>query len=482
MNSFYFFDYETFGTDPAMDWPAQFAGIRTDADLNEIGEPLNIYCQLPRDHLPHPEACMVTGLDPVKVNKQGLVEPEFIARIHQELSQPGTCALGYNTLRFDDEVTRNSLYRNFHDPYTREWKNGNSRWDLIDLVRSAAALRPEGIHWPRREDGHISFRLEELTRANGIDHGDAHDALADVRATIALARLIRDRQPRLYDFVFRNRGKQAVSELLGLSHKKPVVHISGMFGAERHCLAVVQPLVAHPINSNGVIVYDLSVDPAPLLALSAEQIMARLFVPSAQLPEGIERIPLKVIHLNKCPVIAPLGVLSEQNCQRLNLDRAALLEHRRVLLQGSGLLEKVRQVFATPPTGTTENDPELMLYSGGFFKPEDKTLMQRVVNCPPAQLGALSLSFKDPRLDEMLFRYKARHYPQTLNAEEQARWLRFCQDRLTRPGERRFGFSRFNEEMTASRARFSEEEPQRLLDRLDSYAATLKSELQITLA
>ena len=164
MKSFYFHDYETFGTDPALDWPAQFAGIRTDAELNEVGEPLNIFCQLPNDHLPNPLACLITGLTPQRVNELGMIEPDFIRRIHAELMVPGTCALGYNTLRFDDEVTRNILYRNFYDPYAREWQNGNSRWDLIDLVRLTAALRPDGIEWPSREDGCKSFRLEDITR------------------------------------------------------------------------------------------------------------------------------------------------------------------------------------------------------------------------------------------------------------------------------------------------------------------------------
>ncbi|MDB2384810.1 exodeoxyribonuclease I, partial [Endozoicomonas sp.] len=299
MQSFYWLDYETTGADPAADWPAQFAGIRTDADLNEIGEPLNIYCQLPADRLPHPEAFMVTGLDPYIVNEKGLIEPEFIKKIHHELSQSGTCAVGYNSIRFDDEVTRHSLYRNFYDPYAREWKNGNSRWDLMDLVRLTAALRPDGINWPLREDGYKSFRLEELTQANGLEHGEAHDALSDVRATIALAKLIKERQPKVYDYVFNHRGKQEVSRLLNTFTKEAVVHVSGMFGAGRNCLAVVMPLAVHPVNKKGIIVYDLSIDPEPLISLSVNDIQKCLFTPAAERPDNVARIPLKVVHINK---------------------------------------------------------------------------------------------------------------------------------------------------------------------------------------
>ncbi|WP_263322385.1 exodeoxyribonuclease I [Endozoicomonas sp. Mp262] len=476
VNSFYWFDYETFGTDPAMDWPAQFAGIRTDFDLNEIGEPLNIYCKLPKDHLPHPEACMVTGLDPWEVNEKGLVEPAFIARINQEMMQPGTCSVGYNTLRFDDEVTRNSLYRNFYDPYAREWQNGNSRWDLIDLVRLTAALRPEGINWPLREDGYKSFKLEEITRENGIDHGDAHDALSDVRATIAVAKLIKERQPKVYDFVFRHRGKRDVAGLLNPVQKKPVVHVSGMFGADRQCLSIVVPLADHPLNRNGIIVYDLSVDPAPLLQLTADQIRERLFTPVDELEEGVERVPLKVVHLNKCPVIAPVSVLRKEDCQRLNLDMEVFARHREQLLKGGDVFEKVQQVFSSSPVETA-SDPDLMLYSGGFFAPDDKERMRRIVSCPPDQLGYLELSFKDRRLDEMLFRYKARHYPEVLDTEERQKWLKFCQDRLTLPGERRFGFSEFATELEASRSQHTQPGKRQLLDKLDEYAAALQSGL-----
>ncbi|WP_422450517.1 MULTISPECIES: exodeoxyribonuclease I [unclassified Endozoicomonas] len=430
MQSFYFHDYETFGIDPALDWPAQFAGIRTDAELNEVGEPLNIFCKLPEDHLPNPMACLVTGLTPQKVNEQGTVEPEFIRRIHTEFMVPGTCALGYNTIRFDDEVTRNILYRNFYDPYAREWQNGNSRWDLIDLVRLTAALRPEGIEWPLREDGCKSFRLEEITAANGLDHGAAHDALSDVRATIALARLIRQRQPRVFQFYLSHRGKREVAGLLNLVSQQMVVHVSGMFGAQRNNLAVVLPLIDHPINRNGIVVYDLSVDPAPLLNLSVDEIRRRLFTPVDQLGDGEARIPLKTIHINKCPAVAPLNVLRTEDQDRLELDLARCEAHRSQLLADNGLAAKLRAVFSESPA-IKHTDPDQMIYSGGFFSPADKNEMSRIVSSNPAQLPELGLSFSDKRLEEMLFRYRGRHYFETMDKEDRGLWKQYCRDRLS---------------------------------------------------
>ena len=263
--SLYWYDYETFGADPRRDRPVQFAGLRTDLDLNVIDEPLCIYCRPADDFLPHPEACLITGITPQKALAEGLPEVEFIAQINEKFSQPNTCVVGYNNIRFDDEITRFSLYRNFFDAYAREWQNGNSRWDIIDMVRLTHALRPEGIEWPTHPDGKPSFRLDQLTVANGISHEAAHDALSDVHATIALAKLIREKQPRLYDYVFERRTKQQIAQLLNIAKPFPVLHVSSMYPSEQGCIALVAPIAAHPVNKNEVIVYDLRVDPQSFL-------------------------------------------------------------------------------------------------------------------------------------------------------------------------------------------------------------------------
>lgn len=205
--TYFWHDYETFGADPRRDKPAQFAGIRTDMDFNIVGEPVVLYCQPPADMLGHPEATLITGITPQVALERGVPEPEFIETIVAEMAVPSTCSVGYNSLAFDDEVTRHTLWRNFFDPYAREWQNGCSRWDIINMVRLAYALRPDGIEWPKREDGTPSFKLEHLATANNLVQERAHDALSDVHATIGLARLIRDKQPKLFDYVVHNRDK-----------------------------------------------------------------------------------------------------------------------------------------------------------------------------------------------------------------------------------------------------------------------------------
>ncbi|BBA34373.1 exodeoxyribonuclease I [Methylocaldum marinum] len=471
-SSLYWYDYETFGTDPKRDRPAQFGGIRTDLEFNPIGEPLTLFCKPARDTLPVPEACLITGITPQMAAERGVTEAEFIATIHDQFSVPGTCVAGYNNIRFDDEVTRNCLYRNLFDPYEREWRNGNSRWDIIDMLRLTRALRPEGIEWPRDEHGRPTLRLDTLTVANGIRHENAHDALADVRATIAVARLIRDRQPKLFNFVFNHRGKREVFELLKFGAMQPVLHVSEKYAADRCCIAVVVALAKHPRNPNGIIVYDLSVDPEPLITLSAEEVRERLYTPVSKRPPGIERIPLKTVHINKCPVVAPLSALRPEDAERLQIDLAYcdrnldLLKealnkpspfgrglgegpldqpvaqvaspnwrlHQSFLKRELALPKKIREVMELNEPNTRTDDPDLMLYDGGFIGDADRTILKQLRALSPEELSRVQPAFEDARLPELVFRYRARNFPETLTAEESARWETYRIRRLTAQG------------------------------------------------
>ena len=261
-HTFLWHDYETFGTNPRTDRPAQFAAIRTDANLNPIGEPINLLCQPAPDYLPDAQSCLITGITPQHCLQHGLPEHEFAARIHAEFSQPGTIGVGYNTIRFDDEFTRYLFWRNLIEPYSREWRNECGRWDLLDVVRLAYALRPQGINWPRHEDGKPSFKLEHLSAANGLEHTSAHDALSDVRATIALVRLLRQANQKLFDFALALHKKDRVAQELGLpttqQQAQPFLHVSGMFPPEQGCLSLMWPLADHPTNRNELIAWNSS--------------------------------------------------------------------------------------------------------------------------------------------------------------------------------------------------------------------------------
>jgi exodeoxyribonuclease-1 len=452
-------------------------------DLEPIGEALSIYCKPARDILPHPAACLITGITPQHAERQGVIEAEFAARINEELALPGTCGAGYNSIRFDDEFTRNLLYRNFYDPYEREYKNENARWDIIDLARMCYALRPQGIQWPRRENQAPSFRLEDLAAINSLSHERAHDALSDVYATIGFARLLRTRQPRLWDFYFALRRKQRAFELLDYAHRTPVLHVSSRYPAERGCLAIVVPLALHPQRATSVIVYDLGVDPTPLLELEADEIADRLFTPQADLPEGVTRVPLKAVHANKSPALAPLSVLRDVDTSRIGLDPERCMAHLQLLNKGSDLAEKLRRVFTTPRDERGTSDPELSIYAG-FASDADKRLFGQVRSTPAVELGKRDFGFRDPRYAELLFRYRARNWPQSLAPDEHTRWEEFCQARLTQSTPiTNLTLDQYFAEIVAARTHPAITGAQRaLLDQLDAWGRGIATELSSDIA
>lgn len=462
----YWHDYETFGADPRRDRPAQFAGVRTDETLNEIGEPLVIYCKPARDFLPHPEACLLTGITPQLAAERGLLEPEFIARIHAELVQPNTCGTGYNSVRFDDEVTRFTLYRNFYDPYAREWQQGNSRWDIIDLVRMTYALRPHGIAWPQHEDGQPSFRLEDLVAANGIAHESAHDALSDVRATIALARRLRAQQPRLYDWLFQLRDKRKAATQLDLNTHNPVLHTSRMYPAKTGCTALVMPMIIEPGNNNSILVYDLRHDPEMFLPLDHDELSRLLFTRSEDLPDGMQRLPVKSVKINKCPALAPRNTLTADAVERIELDLDACHRHWQKLCTEPSFFQRVATAYTShvfaPPC-----DVDVALYDG-FLNNTDAALSAQIRLASPQELAKTRFDFQDRRLTELLFRYRARNWPETLSESEMQRWEQSRLQRLTQENDSGIlVFAEFSKQIVALLAKHeANEQEKRLLRQL----------------
>jgi exodeoxyribonuclease-1 len=425
-DSFYWYDLETTGTDPKWDRIVQFAGVRTDADLNPTGDEFCTYVQLADDVLPNPEASIITGITPQLTHLQGISETAALARINEIFSTPNTCVAGYNSLRFDDEFIRYSLYRNLFDPYAREWQHGNSRWDLIDLVRATGALRRDGIEWPTDENGLPVYRLEELTKANGISHGQAHDAMSDVHATLGFARLIKQQQPKLFDYYFKLRQKKAVRAVLEPFGARLCVHVSAMYPRTRSGVGPIMSLGRHPGNSNSVVVVDLGEDIEPLLDLSPEQIGQRLFTPDVE-----ERLPLKEIRINRCPFVAPIEVLNEENLQRLGLSMKQIRERARRIRQ-PGVADKIVRAYAQRKHPGSA-DPDAALYDG-FLQDDDRSRCRYLHE----ELNGgrwRHVDFSDKRLATLAQRMKARSFPALLDASEEAQWKEFVADKLKGNGD-----------------------------------------------
>ena len=472
-------DYETFGANPAHDFPAQFAAIRTNNALEIIGEPISLYCQPPPDYLPHPIACLITGITPQFCLAHGSAEREFAGRIHFEMAAANTTTLGYNSMRFDDEVTRQLFWRNFYPAYAREFQHGNARFDLIDVMRMAYALRPEGLHWPSVE-GKPSFKLELLAQANALIHRSAHDALSDVEVLIALARKLKTVQPKLWEYAFSLRRKAAVTELIDYSSNEPLIHVSQRFSAERGCLALWLPVCAHPGRANEIIGMDLSAPVDALLQLDADELTERIFVRQADLPEGENRIAVKTLHLNRAPMLAKLNVLRGANLARLALNDAAdsplalQLKRAQQLRAEPSVANKLRAVFAHNDIQKNAALPAAVsgtsLYAG-FLAEADNHLLPRVRAAEPIAYAAISKQFRDARMPELLARYQARQYPETLSAEQREQWQRHCKNWLSHGAP--MTKSRFLQEIMAARASPLASGKQHVLDALLAYAEQL---------
>ena len=418
--SFFFYDLETSGLDARASRIMQFAGIRTDMDLQPIGEPYNILVKLNDDTLPSPEALLITGITPQQTIADGYTEAEFSTLLTEEIFTPDTVAVGFNSIRFDDEFVRHLLWRNFHDPYEWSWRDGRSRWDLLDVVRMTRALRPGDIVWPV-VDGKATNRLELLTKENGIDHFKAHDALSDVEALIAVTRLIKEKQPQLYSYLFEMRDKNKIKQLVSVDDKKPFVYTSGRYDADFHKTTVAFP-IAQGKNGN-VVVYDLRHDPQQFIDLDLDALKKKFYTPwEERKKEGFVPLPVKELQYNRAPAVAPLGVLEQaEGWQRIGLDPSVIEKHQRTLLSAPHFATNLQQLFGSRPEFKKAVHPEGQLYDG-FLNERDRTHVEIIRNASEHDLKNLQPQFTDKRLEPLFLHYKARNFPKSLSEEEVLAW------------------------------------------------------------
>lgn len=471
--SFLFYDLETSGVNPREDRVMQFAAQRTDEHLQPIGEPYNYYIKLTPEILPEPQAILVTGITPQKTRAEGYTEAEFLQIFQEKIATTGTIFTGFNSVRFDDEFMRYMHYRNFHDPYEWSWKDNRSRWDMLDVVRMTRALRPKGITWPFASDGSSTNRLELLTELNNLEHLSAHDALSDVQATIALAQLIKKKQPKLFDFLLNMRHKKAVAELV--ESDAPFLYSSGRYANEYEKTAVVHYLGSAE-QSQTALVYDLRYDPHTYESLSVDDLVELMRTP---LDERSLPIPVKRLKYNRCPAVAPLGVLDDESQKRLRIDLDTVKRHRQALkTMQSPLTKNFREALERLTQARQaelihdEVEVDTQLYEG-FIPDEDKPRMQKVVKADPAKLHPDEFGFRDERLRHLLPLYKARNFPEALSVEEHADWEAFRYRRLVAGGEqsRLHVFARKLQECAAD-AKLSDEK-RFLLEELQLYAESI---------
>lgn len=430
MNTFFFYDLETSGLNARSQRIMQFAGQRTDEKLKPIGEPVNILVKLSDDILPEPYAILVTSITPQMTLSDGMTEPEFARFVQEEVFTPNTITLGYNSVRFDDEFMRHTLWRNFYDPYEWAWSEGRSRWDMLDVVRMTRALRPDGIEWPVDENGAPTNRLELLSKANKLNHTKAHDALSDVEALIALAQLLRQKQPQLFDYLLTMRDKNEVAKLVNLEDPKPFVYASGRYGKEYDFTTVAFPIAPGP-KPNSVLVYDLRYDPTEFLKATPAALASTLFADrELKKQEGFVPLAVKELTYNKCPAVAPLGVLDTASQERLKLSLETIETNMKKLVANSSFGEAVRTAFEMREPYEPSTDVESQLYDG-FIPDGDKPRCAAVRSADGHSLADFHPEFTDERLNELLLRYKGRWFANSLAEDERTIWESYRTAKLT---------------------------------------------------
>ena len=475
--SLFWHDYETSGINPSFDQPLQFAGIRTNENLDIIGDPIVLFCKPHLDIIPSPQACLVTGISLQQAYSEGLKEPDFISTIHAEMIKPGTCSVGYNSIKFDDEFTRFTLYRNFFDPYEREWKNGNTRWDILDMMRMARALRPEGIEWPNHLDGKPSFKLEDLTRANGIDHSDAHDALSDVYATISIAKLIKSKQPKLFDYLYNIRKKHEVEKIININDKRPFFYVSGLLSSDNMYGSVMLPLAKHPENKNAMICWNLMKDPSCLINKSVETLQENFF--NLHVSERSSDIftPL-IISLNKAPAVTPINLITPEIAQKLALDMEICRLNMEKVIQFD-ISEKLRQIYQLQIAQSTKS-AESALYSG-FIPNEDIKTAETVRSASMEDFSKNSYLFNDNRMNELLFLYRGRNYPESFSQDERKIWKEICCDRLVNGIDGRKSINKTRDEITCLKQSLKSEKAITILNQLMEWLSVIERDFNTNL-
>jgi exodeoxyribonuclease-1 len=427
MKTFFWYDYETFGLSPKTQRIAQFAGIRTDEDLNIIDEHM-FYCKPTYDSLPSPEACSITGITPQICEKNGLIEKIFISKINNEFSAPDTCIVGYNSINFDDEFTRYTLFRNFIDPYAWHWQNGNSRWDILDVVRFCYALKKDNsLKWHYDENSKPIFKLDKLAPANNIEHSDAHDALADVKATIGIAKIIKTTQPKLFDYALSLRDKREVSKKIELF--APLLHTSGIYSAKLSCTRLTAALAYHPEYSDRALVFNLDQDPSLLTELDTEELKTLIF--SKKLPKGLDRLQIKELAFNKSPMFVPnIYKLENKITEQLQIDIDKCMENLSYIRDNqTQITEKIKSIYTKDSERTPALDIDQSLYDN-FIDKTDRLICNQIQNLNSDELKKFKPQFKDKKLSKLLLNFKARNFPESLTEGEQEEWFEIVQSRV----------------------------------------------------
>jgi exodeoxyribonuclease-1 len=387
--SFVFYDTETTGTDTWFDQILQFAAIKTDADLNELDR-FEIRCRLLPHVVPSPGAMRVTGVRASQLTDLSYCSHyEMMRAIRAKLLEwsPATF-IGYNSLDFDEPLLRQAFYQTLHSPYLTN-TSGNTRSDAMRMVHACNVFAPNCLIIPIGDKGRPVFKLDRLAPANGFNHDHAHDALADVEATIFMCRLILERAPDVWSSFMRFTRKPAVVDYITA---EPVFCLSEIYFG-RTLSYLVTAIGQNPENGNDWYLYDLAIPPETLAAMTEAQLQQRL---------AISPKPIRTLRSNGVPIIFP-GDEAPANCKGAEFGLGELERRAEMLRDDDAFRRRLMVAYAAGKEPYPESPHvEQQIYSG-FFDSEQH-LMDAFHDAPWEKRAGIVDRFQDARLKAIGYR------------------------------------------------------------------------------
>lgn len=381
--SFVFFDTETTGLKHGFDQIVHFAAIRTDANLKEIDRFEARSCLLPHV-LPHPAALRTNGLPIGRLLDANLPSHyDMVRAIRQRLlSWSPSIFLGYNSIRFDEEMLRHALFQTLHPAYLTSNHN-NSRADVWGLVMAAAAVSPACLNVPIDPEGRPIFRLEQLALANDVAHEQAHNALSDVVATLELCRLVHQRSPELWQRFVRFSKKATVGDFVEAEDGFMLTE----FFANQAYHAPVVCIGRDPDQANGRFCLSLNGDVDRFAAMTDDELRAEL----AQKP-----CPVRRLRINAAPTLTALYDAPEVMLDGVDID-AIEAQARRVKDDPALCSRLVSAYIAAREPRIPSRHVEARLYDG-FPGPQDEARMVEFHDAEWEDRLSIIQSFDDERL------------------------------------------------------------------------------------
>lgn len=470
MQTFLFYDLETTGLNKAFDQILRFAAIRTDMAFHEIDRH-ELSVRLRPDVIISPRAIMTHRI-PVAESLQGIPEYDAVLQIHKWMNAPRTISLGYNTLGFDDEFLRFSFHRNLLPPYTHQYANGCRRMDILPYTVIYRLYSEETLTWPEI-DGRPTLKLEHLSEANNLASGPAHDAMVDVKATVALAELL-SKEQKIWKFLsgyFDKRiDTERIDELPPASR-----NISGS-----HQLGL---LVSHEMGKENF--YQ-----APVISIgssipySNQTLWLRLDLPELQAttPETVSDSSWVVRkRMGEPPFILPPH---DRYWQRITNERRDFA--RQNIAWISSHPELFREIidyhrsFQYPEI--PDLDPDAALYQMGFLSSREEALCRRFHEAPFHEKTKMIDQFPRTETRNLAIRILMRNHPGDIAESDKSQWERYMKrvnpkeekDALVDyRGEKRITPEAALTEIASIRREGAiDNEQRRLLEELENYLAT----------